>query len=235
MSKGKAWLTHGAGSSLKQTVEALLEGVFRDKPDSFSPYAVQYLRNAFPAEASVASSTDLGGYKKREDVSSSQVELVRYIQDIKANATLESLTFHAMMTQPENWVVFAINFLCGEIDLTDGSTLPPSNAEKPKLSASEDEKRQLFELIVEGDADGLLEMMKQGVSPNYVDPESNSLLMKAAEGESRCVEVILGREGDALINYQNRDGFTALMNAAAHDAKDCAALLLAHGADASIQ
>jgi len=100
---------------------------------------------------------------------------------------------------------------------------------------SDADKAKVFALVEEGDSDGLQDLLKEGVSPNFIDDESNTPLIKAAEGEAGCLEVLVGHGTNVSINHQNLEGMTALMKASAYGDTDCVEILLEHNADKTLK
>jgi len=118
--EGEQWLHHGNGSTMRPTLEGLIEAVCRDLPNKFEPYALEFLRDSFPREAKLASSADIGDYDKRSDLEPTQAELVRYLQDIKVNVVLETITYQAMVKRPKaRWPAWRC---CSRTALTCSST-----------------------------------------------------------------------------------------------------------------
>ena len=85
----------------------------------------------------------------------------------------------------------------------------PDDDDASSLTLSEFQK--LFDLVDEGDDEALAELLKNGVSTNYLDSEGCTVLMKAAEGELGCLEVLLAAGQDVLLDHQDMEGLTALM------------------------
>jgi len=89
--------------------------------------------------------------------------------------------------------------------------------------------------VENGDSEALEELLKEGVSSNYVDDDGNTATMKAAEGEVACLEVLLSHGTDVLINHADNEGNTALMKAVSYGDAECVKLLLDSGADKTLQ
>lgn len=93
---------------------------------------------------------------------------------------------------------------------------------------------KLFQAVQARDVELLKNLLSQGASPDVVDYEGDSLLIKAvpfANGEAICDVLI--RAG-ANLNKTNKDGDTALMKALIYKKNALAVKLIAAGADVNI-
>ncbi|KAL1525997.1 hypothetical protein AB1Y20_020821 [Prymnesium parvum] len=186
---GIAWVERGLGAPVRPALEQLLEAALRVQPDQFEPFALDYLRLAFPRDAREASAAHIGAYRPRADVAASQAELVRYLHEVKAKAVLESLAYLAMLYQPRRWVIFAINFLCGVLPEAAHSGLSGGVASNGDIREEEVGRGEVQGARGEepegGDGDVLLGLLHSDLIGGF----------KASDGDIREEEVDRGVQG----------------------------------------
>lgn len=105
---------------------------------------------------------------------------------------------------------------------------------KPDEFRDENDNTLLILAAVNGDKQGVKDLLEAGADVNIRNKWGMSALMYAAEGDHPgIVDVLL--EGGADINAKNNDGSTALMISAIHGCKYAAYALLEAGADVNIK
>lgn len=237
----EAWLESVA---MRPMLEALLEAVCSQKPDVLLAFAIAWMRESYPEQASAAfSAMTPCEWSPRQDVDSSPDGLMAYLKDVDATDTLEGILERAIRSQPVNVVAFVIDE-CAALMSGVATVDPPDGGVSGFIGRMADAAVQgstahpdapaFFEAVANGEVEVVAALLTDGVPADARDQKTHATaLLTAAEGQEECLLELL-RAG-ATVDAQNKHGETALMLAVKYADAECMRLLLDARADPTLR
>jgi ankyrin repeat protein len=107
------------------------------------------------------------------------------------------------------------------------------NGKEITMSFDEDWDEKLLRAVAAGNEDGVRDALENGADVNCTTGDGWTPLLEAAKGPTEIVELLLAEGADP--NIASGRGYTPLMRAAGNDREKTVRLLLAAGADTTMQ